>query len=88
MALAAASTSGAAFQGALRDMHPAYFAMAMATGIVSIACHLLGFRTIATLLFWLNDRSEGFTATWAFLDRRIEDVMRIEKLKRMPPPIG
>lgn len=35
----------------------------------------------STLLFWLNDRSEGFTATWAFLDRRIEDVMRIEKLK-------
>jgi len=35
----------------------------------------------STLLFWLNDRSEGFGATWAFLDRRIEDVMRIEKLK-------
>lgn len=35
----------------------------------------------STLLFWLNDRSENFTATWAFLDRRIEDVMRIEKLK-------
>lgn len=35
----------------------------------------------STLLFWLNDRSEGFSATWAFLDRRIEDVMRIEKLK-------
>ncbi len=35
----------------------------------------------STLLFWLNDRSENFSATWAFLDRRIEDVMRIEKLK-------
>ena len=35
----------------------------------------------STLLFWLNDRSEGFSATWAFLDRRVEDVMRIEKLK-------
>ena len=35
----------------------------------------------STLLFWLNDRSENFTATWAFLDRRIEDVMRIEKIK-------
>jgi ubiquinone biosynthesis protein COQ9 len=35
----------------------------------------------STLLFWLNDRSENFAATWAFLDRRIEDVMRIEKLK-------
>ncbi|MGE0422516.1 MAG: COQ9 family protein [Reyranellaceae bacterium] len=35
----------------------------------------------STLLFWLNDRSENFAATWAFLDRRIADVMRIETLK-------
>ncbi len=35
----------------------------------------------ATVLYWLNDRSEGSSATWAFLDRRIEDVMRFEKLK-------
>ena len=35
----------------------------------------------ATLLYWLNDRSEGNEASWAFLDRRIDDVMRIEKLK-------
>src|SRR3546814_10685041 len=26
----------------------------------------------STLLFWLNDKSENFAATWAFLDRRIE----------------
>lgn len=35
----------------------------------------------STLLYWLNDRSEGGSATWAFLDRRIDDVMKIEKLK-------
>ena len=35
----------------------------------------------ATMLFWLNDRSEGGQATWDFLDRRLEDVMKIEKLK-------
>jgi ubiquinone biosynthesis protein COQ9 len=35
----------------------------------------------STLLYWLNDRSEGSSATWAFLDRRIDDVMKIEKLK-------
>jgi len=35
----------------------------------------------ATLLYWLNDRSEGHGETWAFLDRRIGDVMRIEKNK-------
>lgn len=35
----------------------------------------------ATLLRWLDDKSEGFTATAAFLDRRLADVMRIEKAK-------
>lgn len=35
----------------------------------------------ATVLYWLGDDSPGSTATWDFLDRRIEDVMRIEKLK-------
>jgi ubiquinone biosynthesis protein COQ9 len=31
----------------------------------------------ATLFYWLNDKSEGVGATWAFLDRRIAEVMRI-----------
>jgi ubiquinone biosynthesis protein COQ9 len=35
----------------------------------------------ATLLYWLGDTSEGHQATWSFLDRRIDDVMQIEKLK-------
>jgi ubiquinone biosynthesis protein COQ9 len=35
----------------------------------------------STLLYWLNDRSPGSEATWDFLDRRIDDVMKIEKLK-------
>ena len=35
----------------------------------------------STLLYWLNDRSEGNAATWEFLDRRIDDVMRFEKFK-------
>ncbi|MFC6641429.1 MULTISPECIES: COQ9 family protein [Sulfitobacter] len=35
----------------------------------------------ATLLYWLGDASEGHQATWSFLDRRIDDVMQIEKLK-------
>jgi tellurite resistance protein TehA-like permease len=35
-------------------LHPAYFAMVMATGIVSIAAALLGMRTVAVGLFWLN----------------------------------
>lgn len=35
----------------------------------------------ATVLFWLGDDSTGHATTWEFLDRRIADVMRIEKLK-------
>ena len=35
----------------------------------------------STLLYWLNDRSPASEATWGFLDRRIDDVMRIERLK-------
>lgn len=34
----------------------------------------------ATVLYWLNDRSEGFAESWAFLDRRIADAMRAPKL--------
>lgn len=35
----------------------------------------------ATVLYWLGDDSAGRRATWDFLDRRIEDVMRFEKTK-------
>ena len=35
----------------------------------------------ATVLFWLGDDSTGHQATWDFLDRRIEGVMRFEKAK-------
>lgn len=35
----------------------------------------------STVLYWLGDTSEDHIETWAFLDRRIENVMRIEKLK-------
>ena len=35
----------------------------------------------STLLVWLDDQSEGWADTAAFLDRRIDDVMRFEKFK-------
>jgi ubiquinone biosynthesis protein COQ9 len=35
----------------------------------------------STLLVWLDDRSEGSSDTAAFLERRIDDVMKIEKAK-------
>lgn len=35
----------------------------------------------ATVLYWLGDDSDGHGQTWAFLDRRIENVMQFEKFK-------
>lgn len=35
----------------------------------------------STLLAWLNDESENFAETAAFLDRRIDEVMRFEAFK-------
>ena len=35
----------------------------------------------ATVLYWLGDTSQGHSATWEFIDRRIDNVMQIEKLK-------
>jgi ubiquinone biosynthesis protein COQ9 len=50
----------------------------------------------ATVLHFLEDRSEGCGATWSFLDRRIADVMRVPKvlgelrqqLERLPNPLA
>ncbi len=41
----------------------------------------LGAVYTSTLLVWLDDQSEDWTETAGFLDRRIDDVMKIEKLK-------
>jgi ubiquinone biosynthesis protein COQ9 len=41
----------------------------------------LGIVYSTTLLAWLNDESENALATAAFLDRRIDDVMRFEQWK-------
>lgn len=35
----------------------------------------------STLLYWLQDESQGDAETFAFLDRRIDNVMRFEKAK-------
>jgi tellurite resistance protein TehA-like permease len=39
---------------AVKALSPAYFALAMATGIVSLAAHLLGMAALARVLFVLN----------------------------------
>lgn len=35
----------------------------------------------ATVLYWLGDESPDHERTWWFLDRRVDDVMKIEKVK-------
>ncbi|SDF28210.1 COQ9 family protein [Limimaricola pyoseonensis] len=35
----------------------------------------------SVVLYWLGDDSLDHQATWGFIDRRIEDVMRIEEVK-------
>ena len=41
---------------------------------------LLGVWT-STFFYWLEDQSPSFEESWAFLDRRIENVMQIGKLR-------
>jgi tellurite resistance protein TehA-like permease len=44
----------ASIKSAIENLHPAYFAMIMATGIVSIVSDLLEMRVIGVALCWLN----------------------------------
>jgi tellurite resistance protein TehA-like permease len=41
-------------RASVENLHPAYFAMVMATGIVSIAAHLMEMKSVAVALCWLN----------------------------------
>ncbi|GLQ35893.1 hypothetical protein GCM10007939_21770 [Amylibacter marinus] len=43
-----------------------------------------------TVLYWLGDNSTDYADTWAFLDRRIENVMQFERVKSsvMKSPLG
>ena len=38
----------------IKGLHPAYFALVMSTGIISVAAKLLGFTSIAYALFYIN----------------------------------
>jgi len=57
---------------------------------------LLGGVYGATLVYWLSDSSEGHADTWDFLNKRIDDVEQIEKLRgaarewmaKLPDPFG
>jgi tellurite resistance protein TehA-like permease len=56
-------------QLAIANLSPAYFAMVMATGIVSIASHLLGFRFFDIILLWLN--VVFYTLLWGLTIARV-----------------
>jgi tellurite resistance protein TehA-like permease len=51
-----------AVTGAIRALPPAYFALVMATGIVSVAALQAGMRPLAIALFWLNLVAYGVLA--------------------------
>jgi ubiquinone biosynthesis protein COQ9 len=50
----------------------------------------------STLVYWFSDSSEGSADTWTFLDARIDDVMKVQKLRgdleraaaKLPDPFG
>jgi tellurite resistance protein TehA-like permease len=50
-------------------MHPAYFALVMATGIVSLACEVLGLHSVALVLFVLN--LAFYPALWVLMVARV-----------------
>jgi tellurite resistance protein TehA-like permease len=54
---------------ALETMHPASFAVAMATGIVSIACHLLGLPAIGAAMLWAN--AAFYVVLWVLFGLRL-----------------
>ena len=53
----------------IRTLHPAYFALVMATGIVSIAAQLLGVRAVPRALLAVN--LIAFVALWALTITRV-----------------
>lgn len=57
------------FEDGARELFPAYFALVMATGIVSIACHLLEMDFLAFPLFYLNQLF--YAALWLLTLLRI-----------------
>jgi ubiquinone biosynthesis protein COQ9 len=57
---------------------------------------LLAAVMVSTTLFWLDDQSNGHEETWAFLNRRIDEILQIPKmqarfseaLERLMRPLG
>lgn len=81
MAAGAAGTPSGRVTGAVENLFPGYFALVMATGIVSIAAELRGFVSIAWVLFAVNvvafaTLSTLLLARIAVYPRRVLDDLR------------
>jgi len=63
------TAGGGAAPAGLAGLHPAYFALVMATGIVSIASWLLGLRAVARVLLAIN--LVAYPTMWALMVARI-----------------
>ncbi len=61
-------------QRGVADLYPGYFALVMATGIVSIAAYLLEMRPVAWALFWVNQVAYG--VLWLLLILRMSRYFR------------
>lgn len=69
MASSEGDRAGDPATGGIRKLHPAYFALVMATGIVSTASELLGMRAVAVGLFALN--LVFYVALWVLMGIRL-----------------
>src|SRR4030095_5187427 len=54
---------------AAADLFPGYFALVMATGIISVACFLLGMNTLALILLVVN--IAAYVILWLLLFLRL-----------------
>jgi tellurite resistance protein TehA-like permease len=62
------SSSSPAWHSSLATFFPGYFALVMATGIVSLAAHFLGHEYLAQALLWLN--VFAYAVLWAITSIR------------------
>src|SRR5690349_15388387 len=62
-------TTSITASGALESLHPAYFAMVMATGILAIACKLLGLEPLPQILLLIN--GPAYAVLWVLTALRL-----------------
>jgi tellurite resistance protein TehA-like permease len=74
-----------ALRKGVEALPPAYFALVMATGIVSIGAHLTGYESISQVLFWLNNVAFGIllvmllSRLFLFPDKALADLQSYDK---------